>query len=149
MKNVGHSVAANTTVGYELFLPNWRDGYAKEIIGEQRKFCDLFLKRAPDSINPGILLFPDEPFTWHGAAERPILAENINRTSIDPGGQFILVVVVGCVNYQPTFSSKTYQSGFLYEIVHAHGGSRFFEIGRDVSMDDLRLIRYEQADFAK
>jgi hypothetical protein len=147
IKNIGHSVAVHTDVGYTLALPQWSDRFAYKVLEEQKKYCAEFLAAKQDAASGGVLLFPDDPYHWHGATGNPIKPENTNHTPNMQAG-YIVPVLIGCVNYRLSENSAPYQTGFAYHLLHTTG-NRLFEIGRDVPMKDIRLDRNPTADYAK
>jgi len=146
MKNVGHSVATDTTADFELYAPLWKNGYALDIIQEERRFCEESLTKKAVTLTPKVILFPDESYTWAGGAVTRITPENINQIGGQPA---VLAVLIGCVNYNLASNPKMInQSGFVYEVIHTKDRSRFFEVNRDVPGKNLKFLRNQQGDFA-
>jgi hypothetical protein len=154
LKIIGRSPALNIDVWPELYLPAWSSqssgstGYANEVAAEEIRVCDEFAKKKKELKNAGTAAFPDETPTVYQAAGANVFEQNTNHFS-DMPGDYILPVLIGCVDYQFQSSGKHHQTRFVYETFHAQPPRlRFFLVGKDVGPDDLLLIRNESNDYA-
>lgn len=155
-KNIGHSVA-DASVDYELFLALWENtgptshgystGYAGEVAKEQKRYCVLSAQRA--NFDNMRTVFPDEPLDWNGSVSQPILPDRVNHIRQNTEAEYILPVLIVCVNYRWPGSTKIYQSSVLYEAFKSEDRSRFFVTGRDVPEDRILLMRNPSEDHAQ
>lgn len=149
LKIIGRSPALNITVWPELYLAPWGNSpYSSLVTAEENRVCDEFSKSKKEINNAGTVAFPDEtPVIYQGAASM-VYEGSKNRFS-DAPGDYILPVLIGCVDYQFQSSDRHHQTRFVYETFHAQEPrTRFFLVGKDVSADDLMVIRNESDDYA-
>jgi len=145
LKNVGHS-PAKMTVGFELLLPLWKDGYGAVIYTEKKRFCAGFSKQGTTK-EPTLqrMLFPEESYDWYGGGAAIV---NSNAVNDFGGNKYILLAVAVCANYQFGDSPAVYQTSALYEVFRKDDRSRFFEVNRGVPASGVFLIRNEASDDA-
>jgi hypothetical protein len=150
LKILGRSPALNINVWPELYLALWGDNvnYAGKVVAEENRVCDEFAKRKKESKNAGTAAFPDEtPVVYQGASA--LVFEESKVHFSDAPGEYILPVLIGCVDYQFQSSGRHHQTRFVYEAFHAHEPrTRFFIVGSGISANDLLLIRNESDDYA-
>jgi hypothetical protein len=150
LKVIGRSPALNIDVWQELYLAPWGNNiaYPNEVADEENRACDEFAKRKKEIKNAGTAAFPDEtPIVYQGAAA--IVSKETKVQFSDAPGDYILPVLIGCVDYQFQSSDRHHQTRFVYETFHGHEPrTRFFLIGEDVSATDLVLIRNKSDDYA-
>lgn len=147
IKNVGHSVANNVAVGYKLVFQKPGSFLADDILKEQKRFCQSFLKGATDPFDYKVLVFPDETYTTDVGDGTVIQPSDVRFG--DSRRQYIRAAIEGCVNYSYKFSTKTYQSGFVYFIDPPEEGRETFEVGQNTPMEKIRLARFGKVDYAK
>lgn len=147
LKNIGHSVA-DIAVSYELFFPVWDSGgYWNVISSEQKRFCDSPAGKVPQ-FYPKFVVFPGEPFDWHGAATGLINPSVMNHLPGQGETGYILPVIIVCTNYRLRPLEKSYQTRTIYEAFHVEDRTRFFKIGEGVPAKRILVIRNELADDA-
>ena len=152
LKIIGRSPALNIDISPELYLPIWNtvltQGYSGDVVSEEKRFCDEVARRKKEIKNGGTASFPDETPTIYVGAATYIYERNKNR-SADVSGEYILPVLIGCVDYQFQSSEIHHQTRFVCETFHANEPrTRFFTVGSDVSANDMTLIRNESDDYA-
>jgi|HubBroStandDraft_1064217.scaffolds.fasta_scaffold11268_3 hypothetical protein len=154
LKIIGPSPALNIDVWPELYLPEWSSqtvghvGYSNAVVAEENRVCNEFAKRKKEIKGGGTAAFPNETPVLYQGAQANIFEVNKSHFS-DMPGEYILPVLIGCVDYQFQSSEKHHQTRFVYEAFHAKGSTlRFFLVGKDILADDLQLIRNDTDDYA-
>ncbi|HET9180501.1 MAG TPA: hypothetical protein VFP59_00080 [Candidatus Angelobacter sp.] len=151
--NIGHSVA-DISVDYELFSPLWDSNkYADWVRAEQIRFNAQSLKNAKFQTKQ--IVFPAEPLEWSGAAVLAfdprylaIVHSQITHLPDSPRIDYILPVVIVCVNYRLPGSERIYQSSAVYEVFHSETRTRFFVVGKDMLANRLLVMRNPSLDQA-
>jgi len=150
LKNVGHSVAQAVFVNSELFFSSWRNGWGDAVIQEQKRFCDEALNKEPSPFASRSAVFPDDPVKWYLGAVSAVRPDNITYVADIPNTSYVVGVLITCVNYQFSVAApKIYQTRTMYELFRAENRSRLFEVGADLSADEILTIRDEHADYAQ
>jgi hypothetical protein len=133
-KNIGRSVALNTTINVALIAPNMAlggDGPG-EILAEQAKVCQHV-----DSTYSAYVLFPEDVYEFLKGFS--LTNEQIERGRL-AGTSFIKFVFVGCVDYQFVGHERHHQTRFAYEIVRRVPEGRLpLLVDADVSIHELTL----------
>jgi hypothetical protein len=117
VKNIGHTVAKEVNSNVELIVVHGDQIFTKPL-QEQKRLCDLARNRkVRPEFTLGPVMFPD-------AGDRFDFSTQISRKDIDAESftvpkvttKFITSVLVGCIDYQTTFSKGHHQTGFIYMI---------------------------------
>ncbi|MGB7925416.1 MAG: hypothetical protein WCF57_19415 [Pyrinomonadaceae bacterium] len=133
-KNVGRSVAVNTTINVKLVIPMLgenRDAVA-EVLREQWKVCQTVRSQFM-----AYAVFPSDTYEIQYGfalgrqdAERGRLANT----------KLMMMYLVGCVDYQFPGHDRHHQTRFAYEIMRINPANRstsILEIGEDVPLNSL------------
>jgi hypothetical protein len=153
MKNIGRSPAIAIDNGFSVILPK-REALFTEPLAKQKELCDALRKRQAKPIETtGIsILFPNEetsplgfstsiPKEWIDQAALP-------PTATDPHRVIFAGILVGCVDYQFTFTGNHHQTGYIYEISRREPTARnpnfpyMLQIGVSLPPDRIILTEY-------
>jgi hypothetical protein len=145
IKNVGHSVATQINVQSQLIAPHWQNGYSDVVKDELQKFCLTLAQQEDASHDSNTILFPDESYAAGNGSSVLVDNDHINHGE---QGDFIVLALVGCVDYQFSSSAKHHQTTFVYEFFRAQDRLRWFPIGENHAPKDILAIRNESDDYA-
>jgi hypothetical protein len=149
-KNVGQSPALNARYFGEVYVAP-RGKYGNFAI-EEKRFCELANSYHKSVEHGGTAIFPGDPYTGGGGGVSGAITKEAIIVNPDggPKGQYVMPVLIGCVDYQFQSSNQHHQTRFAYEIFHTPnvGGSPYFLIGKGVIANEIFLARSEPDDYA-
>ncbi|MGH9756368.1 MAG: hypothetical protein ACRD4M_01410 [Candidatus Acidiferrales bacterium] len=144
-QNIGHSPARNVEFFPELYIIPFRsEEYSDRLAAEEGRSCDAFARRKGRA-QKGVT-FPGDFGQVDVGAVHDVQSDDTTHIPNQP--DVLVIALIGCIKYQSQASPKYRQTRFVYEILHLHARTRFFEIGKDVAASDLWLIRDEEGDYS-
>jgi hypothetical protein len=150
LKNVGRSVAWDVRIRVKIVLYHWSkaiklDWDPNEIEHDGAELCED-LRRSRLVEGGGLVLFPDQQGSIQSQTglggnevkERAFTNPPDTNIYIDP-------IVVGCVAYQPTFSSTSRVTGFMFHISSTRHPEGYVPVDDIIPLQELRLTPYRYA----
>ena len=153
LQNVGHSPAVGVHVEAEVFSALDEQ---VDLVTRMRQFCDR-IKSAPTGRNFGYVLFPAAPPMTQDI-NLSISKEVVAKTSVKGSPQFLVPIVIGCIDYKFVFEDTHHQTGFIYTVQRSNrvrpeqppnrAPTAIFPDEGDVPLADLQLMRFPLGFFA-
>lgn len=155
MKNIGHSVATDVTLKVAMVLPTPSD-FVMIADREQKKLCKPFTDEAIGigntfAVSIGVsVIFPEHiEDSWGYGAD--LIKNDIAKGQVvvqisGTSKGIIAPLLIGCIDYRYSSSTRHHQTGFAYDIRRGRSESGQFVpkaivVGSNVEANDIGLMK--------
>lgn len=141
-RNVGHSVAVNTTINAKIVIPRTDIPVTPwdQVLAEQAEFCQAVKSNKSKVLS--YALFPDDVYPQE--VDFPMSSEQVEKGRFIDNRTVSGIYVVGCVDYQFAGHDRHHQTQFAWQLFGIEPQSDYavsLEIGRDVPRDRLKMVK--------